>query len=60
MSTNYEAPHRATYSVLLLLYPSIVHIVSLEPCSQTPQVYALPSQFYVRTKQLVELWFYII
>jgi hypothetical protein len=42
MSTNYEAPHCAISSIILLLHPSFVPIFSLEPCSQTPSVYALP------------------
>jgi hypothetical protein len=42
MSTKYEAPTCASFSILLLLHPSLVQIFSLEPCSQTPLVYALP------------------
>jgi hypothetical protein len=64
MTTNYEAPHCATSSILLLLYPSLVQIFSLGPCSQTPSDYALPlmweTKFHNHTKQLAELFFLYI
>jgi hypothetical protein len=41
-STKYEAPHCATSSNLLLLHSPSVQIFSLERCSQTPSVYAIP------------------
>jgi hypothetical protein len=38
---KYEAPHCATFSIVLLLHPSLIQIFSLEPCSQTPSIYSL-------------------
>jgi hypothetical protein len=42
---------------------SLVQILSLEPCSQTPSVYVLPlmwgATFHTHTRQLAELWFCI-
>jgi hypothetical protein len=58
MSIKYEAPHCATFSILLLLHPSLVQIFSLELGSQTHLVCALP-RFHAHTKQLAELWFFI-
>jgi hypothetical protein len=56
VSTKFEVPHCATFSILLLLNPSLGQIFSLEPCSQTPSVYAFPSvsetKFHTHTKQL--------
>jgi hypothetical protein len=60
---NYVAPHCATSSILVLLHSSLVQIFSLEACSQTPSVYALPLiweiKFHTHTKQLAKLWFCI-
>jgi hypothetical protein len=39
--TKYETPYCAASSILLLLHPALVQIFCLEPCSQTPSVYAL-------------------
>jgi len=39
--TNYEVPHYAVFSSLLLLSPSYVQIFSSALCSQTPSVYVL-------------------
>jgi hypothetical protein len=56
-----KVSHGATSSILLLLHPSLVQIFSLEPCSQTPSVYAHPSmweiKFHTHTKPLAELFF---
>jgi hypothetical protein len=56
MSTNYEAPHCATFSILPLLH---LQIFSSAPCSQTLLAYArllmLKTKFHSHTKQLVEL-----
>jgi hypothetical protein len=63
MCTIYEALHCITSSILLLRNPSLVHIFSLEPCSETPSVDALPlmweTKFHTHTKQLAQLWFCI-
>jgi hypothetical protein len=41
--------------IILLLHPSLVQIFSLEPCSQTPSVYAFSflreTKFHTRTKK---------
>jgi hypothetical protein len=59
---NYESPHCAIFSILLLLHPDSVLIFSLEPCSQTPSVYTIPlvweTKFCTHTKQQAQLWFY--
>jgi hypothetical protein len=38
-STNHAAPRYAVFSTLLSHNPSMVHIFSSTPCSQTPSVY---------------------
>jgi hypothetical protein len=58
MGTKYEAPHCATSSILLLLHPSLVQIFSLEPCSQTPSVCALPLTLYSRAVTIYTIGFY--
>jgi hypothetical protein len=42
MGVNYETPHCATSSILLLLHAYLVQIFSSEIYSQTPSVHALP------------------
>jgi hypothetical protein len=53
---NYDAPHSANSSILLLLNAFWVHIFSSEPYSQTLSVYALPvmweTKFHTHTRQL--------
>jgi hypothetical protein len=41
LNTNYEAPHCAIFSILLLLHSSYVQIFPSLYCSGTPPVYAL-------------------
>jgi hypothetical protein len=53
MSTNYEAPHCATSSILLSPHPSLVQIFLSEPCSQTPSTSALPLTWKTKFHNIV-------
>jgi hypothetical protein len=42
MCINYQAPNLENLSILPSPHPPLAQIFSLEICSQTPAVYALP------------------
>jgi hypothetical protein len=56
---NYDAPHYAIFSNLLLCHPSSVQIFSSAPCSQVPSVYVLvltsETKFHTHTKLQAKL-----
>jgi hypothetical protein len=53
MSTNYEAPHCVTSSILLLLHPSLVHIFSLGNSMYVPHTSILITSYFSHLRQCI-------
>jgi hypothetical protein len=60
MSKNHEASYCVTSSILLLLHPSYVQTISLEPCSQTLSSLNVPHQVSYPYKTTGRFFLYIL